>query len=65
MGDKEAEEAFRSLSTFDIGDGRNTFFWRDRWVNGFTVEELAPELSAKVPTRRKSARTVAEAMENN
>jgi mannosylglycoprotein endo-beta-mannosidase len=65
LGDKEAEEAFRSLSTFCIGDGRNTFFWRDCWVNGFTVEELAPELCAKVPTRRKNARTVAEAMENN
>jgi hypothetical protein len=63
--DKEAEEVFRSLSSFSIGDGRKTLFWRDRWINGFTAEELAPEVNAKVPTRRKNTRTVAEAMENN
>jgi hypothetical protein len=60
-----AEEVFRSLTSFSIGDGRKTLFWRDRWINGFTAEELALEVNAKVPTRRKNTRTVAEAMENN
>jgi hypothetical protein len=63
--DREAEEVFRSLSSFSIGDGRKTLFRRDRWFNGFTAEELAPEVCAKVPTRRKNTRSVAEAMENN
>jgi hypothetical protein len=40
-------------------------FWRDRWINGFTVGELAPEVNAKVPTRRKNTRTFAQAMANN
>jgi hypothetical protein len=65
LHDKEAEEVFRSLASFSIGDGHKTLFWRDRWINGFTAEELALEVSAKVQTRRKNTRTVAEAMDNN
>jgi hypothetical protein len=65
LKDKEAEGVFRSLSTFSIGDGRKTLFWHDRWINGFTAEELAPEVTAKVLTRRKNTRWVAEALEND
>jgi hypothetical protein len=65
MHDKEAEQVFRSLATFNIGDGRKTLCWRDRWINGFTAEELAPEVAAKVSTRRKNTRWVVDAMENN
>jgi hypothetical protein len=53
---------FQSLACFSVGDGRLTYFWRDRWISGYTAEELAPEVFAKVPTRRKNTRLVAVAL---
>jgi hypothetical protein len=48
-----------------VGDGRLTFFWRDRWISGYTAEELAPEVFAKVTSRRKNTHLVAEALEGD
>jgi hypothetical protein len=51
---------FQSLARFCVGDGRLTYCWRDRWISGYTAEELALEVFAKVTTRRKNTRLVAE-----
>ncbi|KAK1649263.1 hypothetical protein QYE76_067068 [Lolium multiflorum] len=48
-----------------VGDGRLTYFWRDRWIGGYTAEELAPEVFAMVATRRKNTRLVAEALQGD
>lgn len=47
----------------DVGDGCNTLFWRDRWLMGQRIEDLAPNIFALVPTRIANKRTVAEALE--
>jgi hypothetical protein len=39
-----------------------TYFWRDRWISRYTVEEMAPEVFAMVPTRRNNTRLVVEAL---
>jgi hypothetical protein len=44
----------------EIGDGRNTLFWRDRWLMGLRIEDLTPHIFALVPTRITNRRTVAE-----
>lgn len=62
LKDPEAEEVFQSLAHFRVGDGLSTYFWKDRWINGFTAEELAPGVVARVPTRRKNERLVGEAL---
>ncbi|XP_071674511.1 uncharacterized protein [Lolium perenne] len=62
LKDPEAEEVFQSLAHFKVGDGLSTYFWKDRWISGFTAAELAPEVVARVPTRRKNERLVGEAL---
>jgi hypothetical protein len=59
------EGVFQSMAHFSVGDGRLTYFWRDRWISGYTAEELAPEVFAKVTTRRKNTRLVAEALQGD
>lgn len=29
-----------------LGDGKKVLFWRDRWINGYMVEEIAPHHTA-------------------
>jgi hypothetical protein len=62
LKDPEAEGVFQSLALFRVGDGRSTFFWKDRWIDGYTAEEVAPRVVARVPTRRKNVRLVGEAL---
>jgi hypothetical protein len=39
-------------------------FWKDRWLNGKTIDELAPNLIKAIPKRSLNKRTVAEALNN-
>jgi hypothetical protein len=34
-------------------------FWEDRWINGLAIREIAPQLYACIPKRRRKMRTVA------
>jgi hypothetical protein len=65
LNDPEAAGVFQSLAQFTVGDGRLTYFWRDRWIGGYTAEELAPEVFASIPTRRSNTRLVAEALQED
>lgn len=47
-----------------VGDGRTTLFWKDRWLHGKSIEELAPALVPFVNKRARSRRTVNEAMQD-
>ena len=49
----------------EIGNGRNTLFWSDRWLHGCIIEGLAPLVVDCVPPRIRNKRTVAEALEDN
>jgi hypothetical protein len=44
----------------EVGDGRNTLFWRDRWLMEQRIEDLAPHIFALVLTRIANRRTVVE-----
>jgi hypothetical protein len=41
-----------------IGDGATTLFWTDRWLEGKSLAELAPNLVPTVPKRVTKSRTV-------
>jgi hypothetical protein len=47
-----------------VGDGSNTYFWKDRWLNGKTVREIAPTVAAMVPKRIFNKHRVNEALHN-
>jgi hypothetical protein len=33
-----------------VKDGRNTLFWKDKWLMGCCLEDLAPAVVAAVPS---------------
>lgn len=47
----------------DVGDGRSTFFWEDRWLHGMMIQEIAPRIYDRIRPRTRSGRTVADALE--
>jgi hypothetical protein len=48
----------------EIGDGRSTLFWEDRYIQGRNVKDLVPRLLAAVPRRIQNSRTVHAALTN-
>jgi hypothetical protein len=59
---QKATEVFQSLVQIHVGDERKVRFWKDRWINGKTAEEVAPEVTALVSTRKKNCRLLAQAL---
>jgi len=52
---------FQAATVFRLGNGRSTFFWTDRWLNGSSVQMLAPTVFRSVNARKKKS-TVEEAL---
>ncbi|KAM0830034.1 hypothetical protein ACQ4PT_066498 [Festuca glaucescens] len=63
--DVEAREVFDSLVGIKVGNGRNTLFWCDRWINGRAATDFAPGLCLTVTTRTRNARTVEQGLLGN
>ena len=47
-----------------VGNGEEILFWTDRWLDGHTLSEIAPNLFRNVPKRIAKSRTVAQALHN-
>ncbi|GJN00644.1 hypothetical protein PR202_ga17840 [Eleusine coracana subsp. coracana] len=47
-----------------IGDGSKALFWRDHWLDGKSLQQLAPEVFRAVPTKIRNTRTVQDALHN-
>jgi exonuclease III len=63
--DPDAKQLFNSLVRIKVGSGDRTLFWRDRWIHGFTVGEIAPDILAMVGTRARNKTTVQLALTDN
>ena len=46
----------------EVGSGSNTLFWKDKWLDGKGIQDIAPLVFALVPKRRINKRTVLEAL---
>jgi hypothetical protein len=42
----------------EVGDGTNTKFWKDKWLNGKRIKDLAPSLYNIIPKRIINSRTI-------
>jgi hypothetical protein len=62
--DRISSVFFRASTTYVVGDGKETLFWADPWLDGRCLEEWAPDLTAAVEKRRRNRRSVAEALDN-
>ena len=56
---------FHASVSVQLGDGQNSLFWADRWLDGKSIEELAPCLFQAVRSRTIKRRTVAQGLPNN
>jgi hypothetical protein len=45
-----------------VGNGEKIIFWSDRWLDGLTMAEMAPNLFRAVPMRTAKRKTVAQAL---
>lgn len=55
---------FQSATIFTLGNGESTFFWTDRWLNGESIQNIAPTVFGAVELRKRKA-LVAEAITGN
>lgn len=62
--EKAALAVFQAATIISLGNGESTYFWTDRWLNGSSLQQLAPAVFAIVPVRKRRA-TVAEALPND
>ena len=65
MKDSIAAEFFDSHVRIQVGDGKQTLFWKDRWIAGTAVGEIAPLVLKLVSTRIRNKRTVEEGLREN
>jgi hypothetical protein len=49
---------FRASVVVTVRNDTSTLFWEERWLEGQGIQELAPDLLAAVPARRRHKRTV-------
>jgi hypothetical protein len=61
---KKPHALFDAVVTTLVGNGENTKFWADRWLQGKTVVELSPNLFSSVHKRTVQRRTVSQALVN-
>lgn len=48
-----------------VGNGDNVLFWTDKWLQGKSIEQMAPWVYRAVSKRVKATRTVREALEGD
>ncbi|RCV41907.1 hypothetical protein SETIT_9G172500v2 [Setaria italica] len=51
-------------TSMQVGDGKLTLFWTDRWLDGRSIAEIAPYLYQAVRPRTRKKRTVYEGLQD-
>ena len=62
MADKQVTMVFNNLVKWEVGNGRRVLFWKDRWINGSSIAEVAPMIRAMIKTQIANRRTVKDAL---
>ncbi|WVZ96897.1 hypothetical protein U9M48_042477 [Paspalum notatum var. saurae] len=56
---------FEASVFFVVGDGKSALFLTDKWIEGKSIEDLAPALLPLVSRRTKASMTVVEGLQRN
>lgn len=54
---------FQASVIMQVGDGKRTLFWTDKWLNGDAIVDIAPCLLQAVGSRTQQTHTVQEALQ--
>ena len=60
MKTKEVEYLLSLAIITEVGDGANTLFWKDKWLAGRSIQDLA--LYSLVPKRKANRRKVLDGL---
>jgi len=55
---------FKAATVSIVGSGESTFFWTDNWIDGTSIQSMAPALYQAVAARRRGA-LVCDALPGN
>ncbi|RLN13367.1 hypothetical protein C2845_PM09G09680 [Panicum miliaceum] len=58
------DSMFSTSISVEVGNGVRTYFWSDRWIDGKSIGEIAPDLLAAVRPRTRKQRTIAQGLPN-
>jgi hypothetical protein len=53
---------FEAATVVQLGDGEKARFWRDKWLDGVKVADIAPTIAAQIPPHKVKSRTVKEGL---
>jgi hypothetical protein len=53
---------FDASTTVQVGNGARALFWNDRWLDGMSIEQIAPDVAAAMQCRALKTRLVADAL---
>ncbi|WVZ50728.1 hypothetical protein U9M48_001955 [Paspalum notatum var. saurae] len=59
---RNAQALFAATLHIKVGNGEDTLFWTDRWLNGSSIAELAPNLVLTVSRKSRKQCTVSQAL---
>jgi hypothetical protein len=60
----KARSFFSVVLITEVGNGSNTLFWTDKWINAKRVSDIAPRLFSLIPKRIAAKRTGQDALPN-
>nr|XP_045087277.1 uncharacterized protein LOC123494868 [Aegilops tauschii subsp. strangulata] len=61
----EALALYQAATRTTVGNGKSTFFWEDRWLNGSRASEIASLIYNRIPARIKRSLLVSDSLLNN
>jgi hypothetical protein len=59
---RQEQSLFFASTHMIVGDGHLGRFWEDRWIAGRSVSQIAPELYACIPKRRRKATSIRDGL---
>jgi hypothetical protein len=62
--DEQVRGMFNAAARIEVGNGEKCFFWLYKWLNGMTIEQIAPAIYKMIHPNIKAKRTVADAIRN-
>jgi hypothetical protein len=64
LKDMATTSVFNCLAKISVGDGSKVLFWTDRWIEGYSAQQIAPLVAASVATRVRNSRKVVDALQH-